>query len=78
MVQLFMAFGATDVNDVITVGDLDKALIEGGEQLNDKDLNIIFEELAGTARRQSQSTEKRYQRVTGLSFADFLLMMMPK
>ena len=31
MVQLFMAFGATDVNDVITVGDLDKALIEGGE-----------------------------------------------
>ena len=31
MVELFKAFGATDVNDVITVGDLDKALQGGGE-----------------------------------------------
>ena len=52
MVELFKAFGATDINDVITVGDLDKALQQGGESLNDKDLNLIFEELAGAAKRQ--------------------------
>ena len=52
MVELFKAFGATDINDVITVGDLDKALQQGGESLNDKDLNLIFEELAGSAKRQ--------------------------
>ena len=37
---------------MITVGDLDKALRAGGEQLNDTDLNAIFEELAGSAKRQ--------------------------
>ena len=78
MVELFKAFGATDINDVITVGDLDKALQQGGESLNDKDLNLIFEELAGATKRQFQQPEKRYQRATGLSFPDFLLMMMPK
>ena len=58
--SLFKAFGATDIHDVVTVGDLDKALKEGGEHLNDSDLNLIFEELAGMGKRQTQSAEKRY------------------
>ena len=53
MVELFKAFGATDAHDVITIGDLDKALKEGGETFNDAELTLIFEELAGAFKRHN-------------------------
>jgi Ca2+-binding EF-hand superfamily protein len=77
-VSLFKSFGAIDINDVITVGNLDQAMKEEGENLRDEELQLIFEELAGTSKRAQQSAERRYARATGLTFHDFLLLLLAK
>ena len=51
LVSLFKFFGATDSNDVITVGNLDKSMKEEGEYLKDEELQLIFEELSGASKR---------------------------
>ena len=78
IVELFKDFGPTNINEVITVGKLDETLKKGGENLKDHELNMIFEELAGQTKRQSQKAEKRFDRTQGITFHDFLLLMLPK
>ena len=78
LVSLFKSFGAIDSNDVITVGNLDKSMKEEGEYLKDEELQLIFEELSGASKRAQQSAEKRYARATGMTFHDFLLLLLAK
>ena len=78
VVELFKSFGADDVGGVITVGMLDKALKEGGDSMKDSELNMLFEEIAGQTKRPQLSAERRYVRSQGISFHDFLLLLLPK
>ena len=68
MVELFKSFGAHDVNGIITVASLDKALQEGGDGFKQSELNMLFEELAGAAKRPSLPAERRYVRAQGINF----------
>ena len=78
MVELFKDFGPSNVTEVITVANLDDTLKKGGENLKEHELNMIFEELAGQTKRQSLNPEKRFDRTQGITFNDFLLLMLPK
>ena len=78
VVELFKAFGASDQNGIITCGDFDRVLKESGESLKDDELNLIFEELAGQTKRQTLPAEKRFERQHGITFHDFLLLLLPK
>ena len=78
MVELFKDFGPANINEVITVGCFDETLKSGGENFKDHELNMIFEELAGQTKRQSQKAEKRFDRTQGITFHDFMLLMLPK
>ena len=78
VVSLFRAFGAQDQSGIITCGDFDRVMKESGECLKDDELNLIFEELAGQTKRQTLPAEKRFERQHGITFHDFLLLLLPK
>ena len=78
MVELFKSFGPSGIEDVITIGALNDSLTSNGEILKDPELNMIFEELAGQTKRYSLTAEKRFDRTQGITFHDFLLLMLPK
>ena len=78
LVELFKSFGALDVHDVITEGKLDNALRAGGEILQPAELTLIYEELAGASKRLAMPADRRYMRAAGMTFNDFLLMLLAK
>ena len=78
MVALFKSFGAENTSDVITIGQLAEALKDGGDVLKPEELNEIFVELAGSTKRSTLSAEKKFERAQGITFHDFMAMMLPK
>ena len=63
---------------MITIGNFSETLKRGGEAIGEDELNMIFEELAGQTKRQSLDPEKKYERCMGITFNDFMVMMLPK
>lgn len=78
IVALFKSFGPDCNTDVITIGQLADALKEGGDVLKPEELNEIFVELAGSTKRSTLSAEKKFERAQGITFHDFMAMMLPK
>ena len=78
MVGLFKSFGPSNVSEAITIGGLDNALREADEIFKPEELQMIFDELAGATKRATMTAERKFQNSNGITFHDFLLMMLPK
>ena len=78
MVVLFKSFGPENLNDMITIDKLASALKEGGEVLKSEELEAIFYDLAGQTKRSRLPAEKRFDKAAGITFEDFMAMMLPK
>ena len=87
LIAAFKKFGATDVNDVISIETLrDNLMNLGAEEFNDEDLWLIFDEIAGASKkpllRDTKSANSNgfdpANTKHGISFEDFMLMMMAK
>ena len=78
-VELFKSFGAKGgENDIITQKDFADALEQEGEKFNQEELNMIFQELAGYEKRQDLPPANKYERSMGITFNDFMVLMLPK
>ena len=77
-VELFKSFGAPNENEVITIGGFSEALKSEGENFQEAELNMIFNELAGYEKRQDLEAALKYERSMGITFNDFMVLMLPK
>ena len=77
-VELFKNFGAPNENELITIGSFSEALKSEGENFSEDELNMIFQELAGYEKRQDLPPANKYERSMGITFNDFMVLMLPK
>ena len=88
LIAAFKLFGADDINGQITLENLEAAIKQyEGEEFTQEELTIIFDEIAGASKKpQMRNPRLKNQHSSlddeilprGISFTDFMLMMMAK
>ena len=87
LIAAFKRFGPSDVKDVITLESLATAIKKhDGEEFKEEDLTLIFNEISGAAKKPKRGGSGAFNsghgqdngEPRGISFTDFMLMMMAK
>ena len=89
LIAAFKIFGASGPDDIISLEGLSNALenMEANKEFEEGELKIIYDEIAGASRKPMLLNEGQVRPIgyddpvdqrEGISFTDFMLMMMAK